>query len=46
MIVKIDRSFEKDTNRLNDSKVLNKIADCIENTQKVKNIIDIPGLKN
>ena len=45
MIIKIDRSFEKDTNKIKDKKILNLIADCIENIQKVKNIGDISHLK-
>ena len=35
MIVKIDRSFEKDTDKINDKFLLNKIASCIESVAKV-----------
>lgn len=34
MIVKIDRSFEKDTDKVKDKKILNLIANCIENILK------------
>lgn len=30
MIVKIDKIFEKDTDKIKDRKILNKIADIIE----------------
>ncbi len=38
MIVKIDKSFKKDTHRIKDKKVLNLIADCIENIKKNQRI--------
>jgi len=52
MIVKIDRSFEKDTHKIKDDSVLEKIADCIENVQAsgeasaIKGIKKLSGFKN
>jgi|GEM_PF-2401592 len=34
MKVLIDKSFERDTNKLADQKLLHSIADCIEEIQK------------
>jgi mRNA interferase RelE/StbE len=45
MIVKIDRSFEKDTHKLKNDLVLVKIADCIENIQASEKVSDINGIK-
>jgi hypothetical protein len=45
MIVKIDRSFEKDTHKLKNDLVLVEIADCIENIQASEKVSDINGIK-
>ena len=45
MIIKIDRSFEKDTNKIKDKRLLNLIADCIENIQAANNITEINQIK-
>jgi mRNA interferase RelE/StbE len=45
MIVKIDRSFEKDTDKIKDKNLLLKIADCIESLQNAANIKEIKNLK-
>ena len=45
MIVKIDKSFEKDVFKIRDKAILNKIANCIENIQKVNKIDEIKSLK-
>ncbi len=45
MKVSIDRSFEKDTDRIRDSVLLNKIADCIEEIQSAANTKQIRNLK-
>jgi len=45
MIVKIDKAFEKDTDKIGDKKILNLIADCIENIQKAIKIDEIKQLK-
>ena len=45
MIVLIDKSFEKDTNKIEDSKILNAIADCIEKIQQTEKPSDIPKCK-
>ena len=38
-------SFEKDTNKIADQKLLYSIADCIELIQKVEKLSDIPNCK-
>ena len=43
MIIKIDRSFEKDTNRIKDKKLLIQIASCIEIASVAS---DLTGIKN
>ena len=45
MIVKIDKSFKKDTNKIKNKLLLKKIADCIQNVQTYKNIDKIKSLK-
>ena len=45
MNVKIDRSFERDTNKIKDNKLLYKIAACIDFAIKSQSIEDIKGLK-
>ncbi|MBS1550891.1 MAG: type II toxin-antitoxin system RelE/ParE family toxin [Bacteroidetes bacterium] len=45
MIVRIDKAFEKDTDKIRDKKILNLIADCIENIQKAIKIEEINHLK-
>lgn len=45
MIVKIDKSFEKDTRRVKDRKLLAKVADAIEQEQSSENNRDIKNLK-
>ena len=45
MIVKIDRSFEKDTRKIKDKAIIRKIAYCIEFTAKVSNLREIKNLK-
>ena len=45
MIVKIDVSFEKDVNKIKDKRLLNLIADCIENIQMANSINEISQLK-
>ena len=37
MNVKIDKSFERDINKIKDRKLLIKVADCIEYTIKAEN---------
>jgi mRNA interferase RelE/StbE len=49
MIVKIDKSFEKDLRKLSDKSLNLKVAACIENVKKaetpaqIKNIKDLKG---
>ena len=38
MIVKIDKSFVKDTDKIIDKKLFNAIADCIENIREYKKL--------
>jgi len=45
MIVKIDRSFEKDTHKIKDVAILKKIADCIEDAQNSDEVSAISGIK-
>ena len=45
MIIKIDRSFEKDTDKIKDKKILNLIAECIENVQNAKRVNEISQIK-
>lgn len=44
MIVKIDKTFEKDTDKLQDKSLLVKIADSIENVQSANKLSDISFL--
>ena len=41
----IDKSFEKDTDKLNDQKLLQSIAECIDLILKVGKLSDIPNCK-
>jgi mRNA interferase RelE/StbE len=43
--VKVDESFEKDTDKIADAKLLLKIADIIEQVRKAQSFADIPNLK-
>ncbi len=45
MIVRIDRIFEKDTDKIKDKRLRKLIADCIDEVQLAKNINDITQLK-
>ncbi|MBV6477751.1 MAG: hypothetical protein HGGPFJEG_00495 [Ignavibacteria bacterium] len=45
MNVRIDKAFEKDTDKIRDKKILNLIADCIENVRVSKNIKEIINIK-
>lgn len=45
MIIKIDRVFEKDTDKVKDKNIIKLIAACIENIQKAKNVNEIRHLK-
>jgi mRNA interferase RelE/StbE len=45
MIIKIDKAFKKDTNKIKDSLLLSKIADCIEEIEYADNILLIKNLK-
>jgi len=45
MNVLIDKSFEKDTSKLTDHKLLCSIADCIEGIQNADKLTDIPNCK-
>ena len=41
----VDKSFEKDIKKISDKKILNAIADCIEDIQERKKLADIPNCK-
>jgi mRNA interferase RelE/StbE len=45
MIVKIDKTFEKDTDKIRDKQLLRKIADCIEEIQSVNSFQHIKNIK-
>lgn len=45
MIVKIDKSFERDTDRIRDKKLNHKIAIVIENCQQSSKFSQIRGIK-
>ena len=45
MKVLVDKSFEKDTNKILDKKLLQKISDCIEQVIACKSATDIQHLK-
>jgi mRNA interferase RelE/StbE len=45
MEVKIDKSFQKDTRKIKDKLILNKIALVISEVQKAENINQIKNLK-
>jgi len=45
MNVKIDRSFERDTDKIKDSKLLVKIADCIVSVRKAECFEGIKNIK-
>jgi mRNA interferase RelE/StbE len=45
MEVRIDKSFQKDTGKINDKELLTKIADVISSVQKAENIRQIKNLK-
>lgn len=45
MIVKIDKSFVKDTDKIVDKKLLNSIADCIESIREINKLSEIPNCK-
>ncbi|MEQ9102729.1 MAG: type II toxin-antitoxin system RelE/ParE family toxin [Imperialibacter sp.] len=45
MNIRIDKSFEKDTKKIKDKKVLAQLADVIEHTQAARNITEIKNIK-
>ena len=45
MKIKIDKSFEKDTNKIDNKDLLNKIALCIESVISAKTIDEVLQLK-
>lgn len=45
MIVKIDKVFEKDTDKIKDKRILFKIADVIEKVREANDIISIKNIK-
>lgn len=45
MKVLIDKSFEKDVNKISDKKLLNAIADCIEDIQIKNKLSDLVNCK-
>ena len=45
MIILIDKSFEKDTNKITEKLILRRIALCILNVQEANNIKDIRNIE-
>ena len=45
MNISVDRSFEKDTDKLHDKKLLLKIAECLKHVMDCKQLSDIQNLK-
>jgi mRNA interferase RelE/StbE len=45
MIVKIDKVFEKDTDKIKDKKILFKLVDVIEKVREADNLISIKNIK-
>lgn len=45
MIVRVDKSFEKDTQKIKDKKVLKKLADLIQKLQEIQGLEEIQHLK-
>jgi len=45
MIVKIDKAFEKDTDKIKDKRILFKIVDVIEKVREADDIISIKNIK-
>ncbi len=45
MLVKIDRSFEKDVRKIKDKNILKRISSVIRQTQKAKDLSEIRNLK-
>jgi mRNA interferase RelE/StbE len=45
MIVRIDKVFEKDTDKIKDKKILIRIADVIEKVRETDDIISIKNIK-
>jgi mRNA interferase RelE/StbE len=45
MIVKIDKIFEKDTDKIKDKRILFKIVDVIEKVREADDIISIKNIK-
>ena len=45
MEIKIDKSFQKDTKRIKDKTILQKIANTIANVQRAQNLDEIKNLK-
>jgi hypothetical protein len=46
MIVRIDKVFEKDTDKIKDKKILIRIADVIEKVRETDDIISIKTLRS
>ena len=45
MTVDVDRAFEKDTNRIRNKPLLDRVAGCIEEVQKAETIHQIRNIK-
>jgi hypothetical protein len=45
MIVRIDKSFQKDVSKLNDAKTKHAIIELVKNTQLAENLSSINNIK-
>ena len=45
MTVRVDKSFERDTNKIFDKSLLKKIADCIDQAERAQSILAIKNIK-
>ena len=45
MEIKIDKSFQKDTKRIKDKTILQKVANTIANVQRARNLDEIKNLQ-
>jgi mRNA interferase RelE/StbE len=45
MIVRIDKSFQKDVGKINDQKIKQSIAEIVKDVQQAENLLSIKNLK-
>jgi mRNA interferase RelE/StbE len=45
MIVRVDKSFQKDTDKITDAKLKRSISEVVQEVQKAENLLSIKNLK-